>query len=116
MTDLGNLERFLARYGADFLCVAAWAESSSSPGYIAWDKTRWNRSMADALFGIAAQKMVRLIQEEADFIRASGVPFPPEEGDLPDPDEGCEDVNQDEDTAESDDPGAAEKAFLKAEE
>ncbi|SCW77488.1 phage/plasmid primase, P4 family, C-terminal domain-containing protein [Sphingobium faniae] len=115
MTDLGNLERFLARYGADFLCVAAWAESSSSPGYIAWDKTRWNRSMADALFGIAAQKMVRLIQEEADFIRASGVPFPPEEGDLPDPDEGCEDVNPDEDTAESDDPGAAEKAFLKAE-
>jgi putative DNA primase/helicase len=95
--------------------VASWAESSSSSGYIAWDKTRWNRSMADALFGIAAQKMVRLIQEEADFIRASGVPFPPEEGDLPDPDEGCEDAHPDEDAAESDDPGAAEKAFLKAE-
>ncbi|MGC4252448.1 MAG: phage/plasmid primase, P4 family [Sphingobium sp.] len=115
MTDLGNLERFLARSGGDFLCVPSWAESSSSPGYIAWDETRWNRSMADAFFGIAAQKMVRLIQQEADFIRASGVPFPPEEGDLPDPDEGCDDAHPDEEAAESDDPGAAEKAFLKAE-
>lgn len=82
MTDLGNLERFLAYSGSDFLCVAAWAESSSSPGYIAWDGSRWNRSMADALFGIAVQDMVRRIQDEADFIRSSGVPFPPEEGDI----------------------------------
>ncbi len=115
MTDLGNLERFLARYGQDFLCVAAWAESSSSPGYIAWDKTRWNRSMADALFGRAAQETMRLIQDEADFIRASGVPFPPEEGDLPDPDEGREDPNPDDEAADESDPTAAEKAFLKAE-
>lgn len=112
MTDLGNLERFLARSGRDFLCVAAWAESSSSPGYIAWDGTRWNRSMADALFGIAVQKMVRSIQDEADFIRASGVPFPPEEGDLPDPDEGRD--GQPDDDEDSDDPSGAEKAHLKA--
>ncbi len=116
MTDLGNLERFLARFGGDFLCVAAWAESSSSPGYIAWDKTRWNRSLADALFGRAVQETMRLIQEEAEFIRASGVPFPPEEGDLPDPDEGREEeANPDEDAADERDATAAEKAFLRAE-
>ena len=116
MTDLGNLERFLARYGQDFQCVAAWAESSSSPGYIAWDKTRWNRSMADALFGRAAQETMRLIQEEADFIRASGVPFPPEEGDLPDPDaEGDDGPDPDEEVANDDDPSMAEKAFRTAE-
>lgn len=114
MTDLGNLERFLARSGRDFLCVAAWAESSSSPGYMAWDGKRWNRSMADALFGLAAQETMRLIQEEADFIRASGVPFPPEEGDLPDPD-GEEQSNPDEEAADESDPTAAERAFLKAE-
>ncbi|HEX7856106.1 MAG TPA: phage/plasmid primase, P4 family [Sphingobium sp.] len=90
MTDLGNLERFLARSGRDFLCVAAWAESSSSPGYVAWDKARWNRSMADALFGRAAQETMRLIQDEAAFIRDSGVPFPPVEGDLPDIEEDDE--------------------------
>ncbi|WP_161633924.1 phage/plasmid primase, P4 family [Sphingobium sp. C100] len=114
MTDLGNLERFMARCGHDFLCVAAWAESSSSPGYIAWDGTRWNRSMADALFGIAAQKMVRSIQDEADLIRASGVPFPPEEGDIPEhEDDRPEDA---EDEAAQSDPGWAEKQFIKAEE
>ncbi len=112
MTDLGNLERFLARYGEDFLCVAAWAQSSTSPGYVAWDGTRWNRNMADALFGRAAQEVMRLIQQEADFVRASGVPFPPEEGDLPDPDADRDDVPEEE--PDSDDPSAAEKAHLKA--
>lgn len=116
MTDLGNLERFLARFGGDFLCVASWAESSSSPGYIAWDKTRWNRSMADALFGRAAQEVMRLIQEEADFIRASGVPFPPEEGDLPDPDADKVEEEEEPDDAEEREPGWREKLFLKAEE
>ncbi|MGW8204390.1 phage/plasmid primase, P4 family [Sphingomonas bisphenolicum] len=114
MTDLGNLERFMARSGRDFLCVAAWAESSSSPGYIAWDGTRWNRSMADALFGIAAQRMVRSIQEEADFIRASGVPFPPEEGDIPDYEDDR--AEEPEEEAAQDDPSWAEKQFIKAEE
>lgn len=94
MTDLGNLERFLERFGRNFLCVAAWAESSSSPGYVAWDDRRWNRSMADALFGLAAQDTMRAIQEEADFIRASGVPFPPDDGDLPDPDGENDDENE----------------------
>lgn len=120
MTDLGNLERFLERYGGDFLCVAAWAESSSSPGYIAWDGARWNRNMADALFGRASQETMRLIQEEADFIRASGVPFPPEEGDMPLPDDDG-DGDEDEDDAEDDEdiPDWIEigeqKAFQRAE-
>lgn len=114
MTDLGNLERFLARFGADFLCVAAWAESATSPGYVAWDQNRWNRSMADSLFGRAAQQTMRLIQDEADFIRASGVPFPPEEGDLPDPDgDDADDAREDDDDGEDGDP--ARKAFEKAE-
>lgn len=114
MTDLGNLERFLARHGRDFLCVASWAESAKSPGYIAWDGKRWNRSMADALFGLAAQATIRAIQDEAEFIRQSGVPFPPEEGDLPAPD--GEDDNPDQAAAEADDPTYAETLFLKAEE
>lgn len=109
MTDIGNLERFVARFGADFLHVPAW------DGYIAWDRIRWNRNQADALFGRAAQETLRLIQEEAAFIRASGVPFPPEEGDLPpDPDDE-DDENPDEEAAASDDPSFAEKAFLRAE-
>lgn len=114
MTDLGNLERFLLRHGRDFLCVAAWAESAMSPGYVAWDKRRWNRSMADALFGLAVQETMRLIQEEADFIRASGVPFPPEEGDIPDEDGGEEEESSDQPEEERD-PTLAEKAFLDGE-
>lgn len=115
MTDLGNLERFLARSGADFLCVAAWAQSSTSPGYVAWDKTRWNRNMADALFGLAAQQTMRLIQDEADFIRASGVPFPPEEGDIADPDGDQDDQPDDDDDDDDNDADPARKAFEKAE-
>lgn len=113
MTDLGNLERFMERHGRDFLCVAAWADSSASPGYVAWDGRRWSRKLADALFGLAAQATVRAIQDEADFIRESGVPFPPEEGDLPARDE---EANPDEEAAEADNPTAAEKLFEKAEQ
>jgi putative DNA primase/helicase len=39
LTDLGNLERFLERFGRDFLFVEAW-------GWLAWDGRRWNREMA----------------------------------------------------------------------
>lgn len=73
LTDLGNLERFLKRFGSDFLFVEAW-------GWLAWDGKRWNRDMAVPLFGAAVQEMVRAIQAEAELIRASGVPFPPEGG------------------------------------
>ncbi len=72
-TDLGNLERFLKRFGRDFLYVEAW-------GWLAWDGKRWNRDMALALLGRAVQQTTRLIQEEAALIKASGVPFPPDGG------------------------------------
>jgi putative DNA primase/helicase len=64
-TDLGNLERFLARHGADFLYVEAW-------GWLAWDGKRWNRDMAVPLLGRAVQQTMRAIQDEAAFIRESG--------------------------------------------
>jgi putative DNA primase/helicase len=66
LTDLGNLERFLARSGEDFLYVEAW-------GWLAWDGRRWNREMALPLLARAAQATVRAIQAEADFVRSSGV-------------------------------------------
>ncbi|KAK0357885.1 hypothetical protein LTR94_037606, partial [Friedmanniomyces endolithicus] len=65
--------------------------------------------MADALFGRAAQETMRLIQDEADYIRASGVPFPPEEGDLPDPDAERQEEEAEPDDAEEREPGWAEK-------
>lgn len=83
MTDLGNLERFLARHGRDFLYVEAW-------GWLAWDGKRWNRDMAMALLGWRIQQTMRAIQDEADFIRESGVPFPPEQGDLVDDEDADE--------------------------
>jgi putative DNA primase/helicase len=64
-TDLGNLERFLERYGGDFLYVEAW-------GWLRWDGRRWNRDMAAALLSYSVQQTVRAIQGEAAFIRESG--------------------------------------------
>ncbi|WP_293964605.1 phage/plasmid primase, P4 family [Sphingomonas sp.] len=66
-TDLGNLQRFLRRYGRDFLYVEQW-------GWLAWDGRRWNRDMAVSLLGRAVQDTMRAIQEEAAFVEASGVP------------------------------------------
>ncbi|MES2138010.1 MAG: phage/plasmid primase, P4 family, partial [Pseudomonadota bacterium] len=64
-TDLGNLERFLARHGQNFLYVEQW-------GWLAWDGRRWNRDMAVSLLGRAVQRTMRAIQDEASFIRESG--------------------------------------------
>lgn len=83
-TDLGNLERFLKRHGRDFLFVEAW-------GWLAWDGRRWNRDMALPLLGRAIQETMRAIQEEAEFVRASGVPFPPEGGFVEEPDDDGDD-------------------------
>ena len=41
-TDLGNAERFVRRFGHDFLFVAEW-------GWLAWDGRRWNGAEADAI-------------------------------------------------------------------
>jgi putative DNA primase/helicase len=64
-TDLGNLERFLARHGEDFLYVEAW-------GWLAWDGRRWNREMAVPLLGRAVQRTMRAIQREAKIVKESG--------------------------------------------
>ncbi|WP_171009514.1 phage/plasmid primase, P4 family [Sphingomonas sp. 2SG] len=69
-TDLGNLQRFLRRYGRDFLFVEQW-------GWLAWDGRRWNRDMAVSLLGRAVQDTVRAIQEEATFVRESGIAADP---------------------------------------
>lgn len=69
-TDLGNLQRFLRRYGRDFLYVEAW-------GWLAWDGTRWSRDLALPMLGRAVQDTMRAIQDEADLIRASGCPVDP---------------------------------------
>lgn len=69
-TDLGNLQRFLKRYGRDFLYIEAW-------GWLAWDGKRWSRDLAVPMLGRAVQDTMRAIQEEADLIRESGVPEPP---------------------------------------
>ncbi|MEE8612085.1 MAG: phage/plasmid primase, P4 family [Sphingomonas aquatilis] len=72
-TDLGNLERFLKRFGRSFLYVKAW-------DWLAWDGSRWNRNMAVSRLGRACQATVRLIQEEAAYIRGTGVPEEPQPG------------------------------------
>lgn len=87
-TDLGNLERFLARYGANFLYVEAW-------GWLAWDGQRWNRDMAVPMIGRAVQETMRLMQDEADLVRYSGVPFPPKGGDIEPRDDDDDDRNRD---------------------
>lgn len=66
MTDMGNLERFLMRFGDDFRHVQAW-------GWMAWDGCRWNREKSDALLGNAIRETVRAIQDEAALIAGSGV-------------------------------------------
>ncbi len=64
-TDLGNLQRFLARHGGDFLYVEAW-------GWLVWDGRRWDRDLALPRLGRAVQRTVRAIQDEAKLVRDSG--------------------------------------------
>nr|WP_276589332.1 phage/plasmid primase, P4 family [Sphingomonas sp. GM_Shp_2] len=72
-TDLGNLQRFMRRYGSNFLFVEQW-------GWLAWDGKRWSRDMAVPLLGRAVQDTMRAIQDEAELVRESGVPEAPEDG------------------------------------
>lgn len=84
LTDLGNAERFRERYGRDF----RW---SSALGWMTWDGRRWaaldqDEKMIPAELLGRVFDMARAIQDEAGFIRDSGVPFPPpwrEEGKPP---------------------------------
>ena len=62
LTDLGNAQRFLARFGADFLYVEQW-------GWLAWDGTRWNTHEAEAMVQRAVHDTIKAIAEEAHQIR-----------------------------------------------
>lgn len=63
-TDLGNAQRFLRRYGHDFLHVDEW-------GWLAWDGRRWNTTEAEAILGRAVHQTIKDIAREADALKAS---------------------------------------------
>lgn len=61
-TDLGNAERFVKRFGKDFLYVSEW-------GWMAWDDRRWNASEADSILARAVHATIRAIADEADALK-----------------------------------------------
>jgi len=68
LTDLGNAERFRARYGEDFL----WCEAL---GWLAWDGRRYARDGARARLQRAVYDTVRRIKDEAQAIADSDDDF-----------------------------------------
>ncbi|MDE2385663.1 MAG: hypothetical protein KGO53_13695 [Alphaproteobacteria bacterium] len=58
MTDLGNVSRFVARFGHDFKFVDQW-------GWMAWDGKRWNSREAEAILNRAVHDVVNNIALEA---------------------------------------------------
>lgn len=65
MTDLGNADRFLRRFGDDFLFVREW-------GWMVWDGRRWARREADKALECRIKETIRLIADEAEWLAASG--------------------------------------------
>lgn len=65
-TDLGNADRFVRRFGDDFLFVPEW-------GWLAWDGRRWNGQEAEAILARAVHNTVRAIKQEAVALRESGL-------------------------------------------
>jgi DNA primase len=71
-TDMGNAERWHARFGQDYLYTTA-------KGWLGWDGRRY-RVLNQEKDAIPAEvlasvfKTVRAIQDEAHFVRATGVP------------------------------------------
>jgi putative DNA primase/helicase len=65
LTDLGNAERFHARYKDLLLFCTAL-------GWLAWDGRRWSLEGAEELVKIAEHDTVRAIQKEAAAVRDSG--------------------------------------------
>lgn len=65
-TDLGNTQRFVRRYGQDFLYVEQW-------GWLAWDGRRWNQHEADAILSRKVHQTVKDIAREADVYKESGL-------------------------------------------
>jgi putative DNA primase/helicase len=65
LTDLGNAERFRERYKDRLL----WCPAI---GWLTWDGRRWSREGAEELVKIAEHDTVRMIQDEAKELKASG--------------------------------------------
>lgn len=70
MTDMGNAERFIARFGQDYRFTTA-------KGWMGWDGRRWRmldqeNDVTPAEVMAAVFKTVRAIQDEARAIRESG--------------------------------------------
>ncbi|GGB26854.1 hypothetical protein GCM10011380_15520 [Sphingomonas metalli] len=65
MTDLGNAERFAARFGDRVRYVDKW-------GWVAYDGRRFIHDGAEALIGGWVQETVRAIRDEARLMRESG--------------------------------------------
>ena len=61
-SDLGNAQRFVERYGRNFLFVAQW-------GWLAWDGRRWNSKDADAILSRAIHSTIKGIAGEAKILR-----------------------------------------------
>lgn len=61
-TDLGNAQRFVRRFGKQFLYVMEW-------GWMAWDGRRWEGHNAEAMVQRAVHETVKLIAAEARKIR-----------------------------------------------
>lgn len=61
LTDLGNAQRFVARFGRNFFYVAEW-------GWLAWDGRRWNAKDAEAILSRAVHMTVKAIAREARAI------------------------------------------------
>lgn len=66
LTDLGNAERFVARFGDRFRWVKEW-------GWLAWDGRRWNGPQAELALGTAIHETVRAIQDEAAALAETGL-------------------------------------------
>jgi putative DNA primase/helicase len=80
LTDLGNAERFRERHGRDFLYTTA-------KGWLGWDGRRYRvlnqeKDVTPAEVQAAVFATVRAIQNEAQFVAATGFPRP--DFDLPD--------------------------------
>jgi len=59
--DLGNAERFIARFGEDLIYV-------EKSGWYAWDGVRWNREDGPRRVQIAAQRTAKAIRAEAKVV------------------------------------------------
>lgn len=62
LTDLGNAQRFVARFGDDFKYVEQW-------GWLGWDGRRWNTHEAEAILSRAVHATIKAIAEEAHQLR-----------------------------------------------